>query len=128
MKADDLVEIVVTVIADEIAEIETTETVNVTEIKILDRTVMMTIEIGNALREVKTEAVIENVNEIVIDLIAAKTNKVVIILRNVVEVKSVLIKTDLTVEKEILKMMKRITTEKKQVGTKVQKVTISIET
>jgi hypothetical protein len=123
VEADDLVEIVATVEADQIAAIEKTETVNVTEIKILDKTVMMTIEIGNALREVKTEAVIENVNEIVIDLIAAKKNKGVI--RNVVEAKSVLIKTVLTVEKENLKMTRM---ERIQIRPKVQMVTILIET
>jgi hypothetical protein len=119
--AGDLAEIVLTVKAGQIAA-----TVNVTEIKILDRAVM-TIEIGSALREVTTEAVIENVNEIVIDLIAAKTNKVVIILRNVVEVKSVLIRTVLTAENETLKM-KRIKTKRILIRIKVHMMTILIDT
>jgi hypothetical protein len=115
--ATEIAEIVNTIAS--VAEIKTNIT-PVTKTGIIDM-FEKTVKTDIALREAET--VVRNV--IVIDQIVVRENKMFIILRNVVEVKTVLVKSVLTVEKENL-MMTRM--ERIQIRLKVQMMTILIET
>jgi hypothetical protein len=129
VEADEVVATEIAEIVNKIASVAETKTniIHVTKTGIIDM-FEKTVKNDIALRE--AENVVTNV--IVIDLIVVRKNKVVIILRNVVEVKTVLVKSVLAVEKGTLKMtrMERIHIRQKvQVVTiKVQVVTILIET
>ena len=117
----EIVNKIVSVVETRTNIIETrTNIIHVTKTGIIDM-FEKTVKNDIALRE--AENVVTNV--IVIDLIVVRKNKVVIILRNVVEAKTVPVKSVLTVEKENLKMTRM---ERIQIRQKVQMVTILIET
>jgi hypothetical protein len=122
VEADEVVATEIAEIVNKIASVAETKTniIHVTKTGIIDM-FEKTVKNDIALRE--AENVVTNV--IVIDLIVVRKNKVVIILRNVVEVKTVLVKSVLAVEKGTLKMTRM---ERIQIRQKVQMVTILIET
>ena len=123
VEADEVVATEIAEIVNKIAseaEIKTNIT-HVTKTGIIDM-FEKTVKTDIALREAET--VVRNV--IVIDQRVARENKVFIIIRNVVEVKTVLVTSVLTVEKENLKMtrMERIQIRPKVQRPKVQMVTM----
>jgi hypothetical protein len=122
VEADEVVATEIAEIVNKIASVAEIKTniIHVTKTGIIDM-FEKTVKNDIALREAETVVM----NVIVIDQIVVRENKVVIILRNVVEVKTVLVKSVLTVEKENLKMTRM---ERIQIRPKVQMVTILIET